>query len=49
MRLEEAMLLRGITHEHIVKFHAFIIESDSLLLVMEFVDGRNLEQEFKTN
>ncbi|KAH0423723.1 hypothetical protein CcaCcLH18_11974 [Colletotrichum camelliae] len=49
MRLEEAMLLRSITHEHIVKFHAFIIESDSLLLVMEFVHGLNLEQEFKAD
>ncbi|KAI3531317.1 hypothetical protein CABS02_14200 [Colletotrichum abscissum] len=49
MRLEEAMLLRSITHEHIVKFHAFIIESDSLLLVMELVHGRNLEQEFKAS
>ncbi|KAK2764799.1 hypothetical protein CKAH01_15738 [Colletotrichum kahawae] len=35
--------------EHIVKFHAFIIESESLLLVMELVHGRNLEQEFKAS
>ncbi|KZL88160.1 calmodulin-binding protein kinase [Colletotrichum incanum] len=47
VRLEEAMLLRSIMHEHIVKFHAFIIESDSHLLVMEFVDGPNLEQAFR--
>ncbi|GKT83837.1 calmodulin-binding protein kinase [Colletotrichum tofieldiae] len=49
MRFEEAMLLRSITHDHIVKFHAFIIESDSFLFVMEYVDGLNLEQSFEAH
>ncbi|WQF89384.1 Putative serine/threonine-protein kinase Atg1 [Colletotrichum destructivum] len=49
MRLEEVMLLRNITHEHIVSFHAFIIEIDSFHLVMEFVDGQNLETAFKAH
>jgi len=42
MFLQEADKLRRCQHQHIVKFAEPFIESDSLCLVMEYVDGLNL-------
>ncbi|CAJ2508657.1 Uu.00g136830.m01.CDS01 [Anthostomella pinea] len=43
-RVREASLLQGISHEHIVKFHDFLWNPKRPQLVMELVDGPNLDE-----
>lgn len=40
---QEAQLLLGLTHPHIVRVSDFIVESNKYYLVMDFVDGASLE------
>lgn len=45
---KEVDVLAGITHENLVKIHGYAMDGNGLpYLIMDFIDGRNLEEEIK--
>ena len=47
--IEEAIILYNMDHKNIVKFIDYILDQEALWLVMEFIEGCNLDEDVKKN